>query len=72
MVYNKFYYIYSLTNNRLRMGATIERHLGLASQHTSRIKRGLRYREYYDEYMEMSDEDKNLWLESGLKRFNIE
>lgn len=64
--------IIAVTNNRLRMGGRIERQLGLASQHTSRIKRGLRYREYYDEYMQMSDEDKNLWLESGLKRFNIE
>ena len=64
--------IIAVTNNRLRMGGRIERQLGMANQHTSRIKRGLRYREYYDEYMGMSDKDKNLWLESGLKRFNIE
>lgn len=64
--------IIAVTNNRQRMGGKIERHLGMANQHTSRIKRGLRYREYYDEYIKMSDQDKNLWLESGLKRFNIE
>ena len=63
--------IIAVCNNRERVGATVERFLGLANQHTSRIKRGLRYKEYYNEYNNMSDSEKNEWLESGLKRFNI-
>jgi len=64
--------IISVCNNRQRVGGIVERHLGLASQHSSRIKRGLRYREYYDEYLKMAEEEKGQWLISGLERFRLE
>lgn len=58
-------------NKLVRVGGKIERALGLANQHTSRIKRGLRYKEYYEEYLNFTEEEINFWLEKAKKNFNL-
>lgn len=58
-------------NQLNRVGGKIERALGLPNQHTSRIKRGLRYKEYYEEYLKFSEEEENFWLEKAKKTFNL-
>lgn len=58
-------------NNIPKIGAAIERKLNLPNQHTSRIKRGLRYREYYDEYLKFSEEETRQWLDKAKISFNI-
>lgn len=64
--------IIAVGNNRAKKGAHMERQLGLAGSHASRIIRGVRYKEYYDEYMNMSSEDKNFWLRKGLDFFHLD
>ncbi|MEG1726171.1 MAG: GIY-YIG nuclease family protein [Anaerovoracaceae bacterium] len=63
--------IIAVGNNREKMGAHMERCLSLPSSHCSRIIRGLRYKEFYEEYFNMSADDQILWLKKGLDFFNI-
>lgn len=64
--------IIAVGNNIPKKGAHMERQLGLASSHASRIIRGVRYKEFYNEYMNMSSEDKNFWLQKGLSFFHLD
>lgn len=63
--------IIAVGSNREKMGAHMERCLSLPSSHCSRIIRGLRYRQFHDEYFNMNLEDQTVWLEKGLNFFNI-
>lgn len=64
--------IIAVGKNRAKKGAHMERQLGLASSHASRIIRGIRYKEFHDEYMNMSSEDKSFWLQKGLNFFQLD
>lgn len=62
--------IIAATNNINKIGGHIERHLNFSG--VSRIKRGLRYKEIYQEYQDMNDEEKNFWLDKSIEFFNID
>lgn len=64
--------IIAVGKNRAKKGAHMERCLGMASSHASRIIRGIRYKEYYNEYTNMSSEDKSFWLQKGLNFFQLD
>lgn len=62
--------IIAATNNINKIGGYIERYLNFSG--VSRIKRGLRYKEIYQEYQDMNDEEKNFWLNKSIEYFNID
>lgn len=64
--------ILAVGTNRKKKGAHMERVLGLAPSHCSRIIRGDRYKEFYAEYMNMSETDKKTWLDKGLNFFQLD
>lgn len=63
--------IIAARNNLKGVGGIIERKLGLAAQHTSRIKNGERYKDYYEEYQILSDDEKEYWLRQAIINFEL-
>lgn len=63
--------IIAARNNLKGVGGIIERKLGLAAQHTSRIKNGERYKDYYAEYQTLSDDEKEYWLRQAIINFEL-
>lgn len=63
--------IIAARNNLKGVGGIIERKLGLAAQHTTRIKNGERYKDYYEEYQALTSAEKIYWLEQAVLNFEL-
>lgn len=59
-------------NNRSKKGAHMERCLGMTTSSASRIIRGVRYKEFFIEYQNMSEAEKSEWLQKGLDFFQLQ
>lgn len=67
----QIFYIISIYENCSKKGAIMERKLNLPSSHSSRIGRGLRYKDYYSEFQDKSLEEKKEILFKAKEYFNI-
>ena len=63
--------IISIYENYEKKGAIMEHKLGLPSSHCSRIGRGIRYKEYFNEYQDKTPEEKLVILNQAKIFFDI-
>lgn len=64
-------FIIAIGKNLPKKGAIMERRLNLASSHSSRIVRGLRYKEFQTVYNNLTQEEKESLLEEAKRFFEI-